>query len=497
MKILKNIIFLFTFLLINFGFTACASDSIEQTKQACTYTTENEMPIIVITSKKLPEEINNNDFINLPVAVHVKEAEKEWGGTEFIGKPDPYYKDCKITVIDEFGTKSLSNIDAEVKVRGNWTTSYEKKALRIKFKEKQNILGLNEGNDFKNWVLLASYKDWSFMRDLTGFTIAKTISPNYYSSDFKLVEVYANKEYMGVYLLAEQQEVKKNRVEINNAEDNSSTETGYLIEFDSYFYTEDPNQIFTLNYTKNGKVVDRNGKIVTSMNNGYTIKNDLNNVAQRNFIKNHMQKIWDSCYKAVNDESIDSKSVASQYIDLQSLVDTYILSEIACDPDIYLTSFYMTIDFTGNKLLTFQAPWDFDSTMGNKAHDANSQGLFAGVVRKDVNNEFDGTGNPWLMLFVNEPWFQKMVKAKWDSVKDKAFNIAIEQIDYFSSKYATNFTHNYEKWKNIGKNDKVGFELRPEAAACKTQAESAKHLKKWLQDRKVSLEKGIKNLQQN
>jgi hypothetical protein len=135
--------------------------------------------------------------------------------------------------------------------------------------------------------------------------------------------------------------------------------------------------------------------------------------------------------------------------------------------------------------------------MGNKAHDANSQGLFAGVVRKDVNNEFDGTGNPWLMLFVNEPWFQKMVKAKWDSVKDKAFNIAIEQIDYFSAKYTTNFTHNYEKWKNIGKNDKVGFELRPEAAACKTQAESAKHLKKWLQDRKVSLEKGIKNLQQN
>ena len=151
MKILKNIIFLFTFLLINFGFTSCASDSIEQTKQACTHTTENEMPIIVITSKKLPKEINNNDFINLPVAVHVKEAEKEWGGTEFIGKPDPYYKDCKITVIDEFGTKSLSNIDAEVKVRGNWTTSYEKKALRIKFKEKQNILGLNEGNDFKNY----------------------------------------------------------------------------------------------------------------------------------------------------------------------------------------------------------------------------------------------------------------------------------------------------------------------------------------------------------
>lgn len=119
MKILKNIIFLFTFLLINFGFTACASDSIEQTKQACTYTTENEMPIIVITSKKLPKEINNNDFINLPVAVHVKEAEKGWGGTEFIGKPDPYYKDCKISVIDEFGTKVLSNIDAEVKVRGN------------------------------------------------------------------------------------------------------------------------------------------------------------------------------------------------------------------------------------------------------------------------------------------------------------------------------------------------------------------------------------------
>ena len=45
-------------------------------------------------------------------------------------------------------------MQAQVKVRGNWTTSYEKKPLRIKFAEKQSMGELNGGQAFKNWLLL-------------------------------------------------------------------------------------------------------------------------------------------------------------------------------------------------------------------------------------------------------------------------------------------------------------------------------------------------------
>ena len=461
----------------------------------------NNMPVISITANYLAtsdeedkyKEKNVNDFVKLPVAKSVKEQEKDWNGTAYANAPVPFYKESTISVLDENGNIALCEATGKVKVRGNWTTTYKKKPLRIKFDEKQSMLGLNEGNKFKNWVLLASYKDRSFLRDITGFTLGKELSQNYYTSDFKLVEVYVNEEYFGVYILVEQQEVKKERINIDKAEDTSSTETGYLIEYDRYYEYEDADTVFELNH---GEVKDRNGEVVSEFNienkegyAGYTIKNDLNNTAQKTYITEYMQNLWNECYDAVTTKTEDeAKVVIEQYIDVQSLVDTYLLQEIVCDPDLYITSFFMTLDMsaTGNKKLTFQAPWDFDSTMGNKRHDANDQGLYAGVVGYDVNCERRGTGNPWMMLLVNQSWFNDMVKEKWNDEKADLASTISTQISDLTSQYATNFENNYKKWP-MEDND----EYRQEAAACKTQSAAASQLGNWLSSRSVSLEKGI------
>ena len=469
----------------------------------------NYMPVISITANYLAtsdeedkyKEKNVNDFVKLPVAKSVKEQEKDWNGTAYANAPVPFYKESTISVLDENGNIALREATGKVKVRGNWTTTYKKKPLRIKFDEKQSMLGLNDGNKFKNWVLLASFKDRSFLRDITGFTLGKELSQNYYTSDFKLVEVYVNDEYFGVYILAEQQEVKDERINIDDAEKNSSNETGYLIEYDRYYEFEDAETVFELEH--GSEVKDRNGEIVSEFNiesnkdsAGYTIKNDLNTPAQRDYIKNYMQTLWDKCYEAVNDSTKSEgeiKAVIEEYIDVQSLVDTYLLQEIVCDPDLYITSFFMTLDMsaTGNKKLTFQAPWDFDSTMGNKKHDANEQGLYAGVVGYDVNHQRRGTGNPWMMLLVNQSWFNDMVKTKWNDVKaDLALTIST-QISDLTSKYTTNFENNYKKWP-MEPND----EYRPEAAVCNTQSAAASQLGSWLTSRSETLEKGINNFKE-
>lgn len=461
----------------------------------------NGMPIISITANYLATskedgyvEKNVNDFVKLPVAKSVKEQEKGWNGTAYANDPVPFYKESTISVLDENGNVTLKEVEGQVKVRGNWTTTYKKKPLRIKFDKKQSMLGLNEGNEFKNWVLLASFKDRSFLRDITGYTLGKLLSPDYYASDFKLVEVYVNGEYFGVYILAEQQEIKKERINIDNAEDTSSNETGYLIEYDRYYEFEDEETVFELKH--GSEVKDRNGEIVSEFNienkegyAGYTIKNDLNNVAQRDYIQNYMQTLWCDCYDAVITKTEDeAKAVIEKYIDVQSLVDTYLLQEIVCDPDLYITSFFMTLDMSasGNKKLTFQAPWDFDSTMGNKRQDANEQGLYAGVVGYDVNYQRRGTGNPWMMLLVNQPWFNDLVKTKWNKVKDSLTSTISTQISNLTNKYTTNFENNYKKWP-MEPND----EYRPEAAACNTQSAAASQLGSWLTSRVVSLEKGI------
>ena len=118
------------------------------------------------------------------------------------------------------------------------------------------------------------------------------------------------------------------------------------------------------------------------------------------------------------------------------------------------------------------------------------QGVYAGVVGWDVNHVRRGTGNPWMMLLVNQPWFNEMVKTKWNEVKGSVFSKVTNQITSLTSEYSANFEANYEKWPM-----EPNEEYRSEAAACKTQSEAASQLKNWLNTRKTSLDNGINSFE--
>ena len=111
------------------------------------------------------------DFLTKPVARHVAEAVASWT-PGYVIPPEPYYQDCTVTVSD--GSSSFT-ADAAVKARGNWTTKYAKKPMRLKFADKHNLLGLNSGAEMKNWLLLAEYKDASLLRDRTALRAAEAV----------------------------------------------------------------------------------------------------------------------------------------------------------------------------------------------------------------------------------------------------------------------------------------------------------------------------------
>ena len=461
-----------------------------------------KLPRIIIQST---QNGGSNDFVTEPVAKHVKEAQKSWFDYSKANLPDPWYEACAISTQDEQGETLLDYAEGQVKVRGNWTTNYDKKSLRIKFDKKQNMLNLHNGEKYKNWVLLACWKDSSLLRDAVAFKMYKTMFPEYYVSEGKLVDVYINNEYWGVYLLAEQQETKKGRVAITEPDkDYKGTDIGYFIELDSYSYTEAENERFEINYI--GKITDYYGEAIARrfLQSGYTIKSDVYDSAQKSFIQNYMNNLWKICYNAVykkkyyrfkenytlekykpagktDDEKC--KNCISQIIDLKSLADMYIYNEIVCDPDIYLTSFFMDIDFgqDGDKLLRFEAPWDFDSTMGNKCHCANARGMFAGAVGYEVNYEQRGTGNPWMFIFIKQNWFRELVKSEWENIKvanpEKA---AIDLIDSYSV-YSQSFEFNRERWGNPGEDWEL-CEASQSAAQTSWNA-SAEYLKSWLTKR--------------
>ena len=474
-------------------------------------------PIIKIVST---ENEKTNGFVTEPIAHHVKDQAHGWENHAWLESiPDPWYEKCTIGVND--GTPATG----QVKVRGNWTTSYDKKSLRIKFDKKQNLCGLNGGEKFKNWVLLAVWKDASFLRDATGLKMFKALFPDYYASDCKLVEVEVNGVYMGVYLLAEQQETKENRINITEAEeDSTNTDIGYFIEFDSYYTSEAENERFEINYGDN--ITDYEGRILDNLQKGYTIKSDVYSEEQKNFIMKYMNRLWSICYNASynnlyfrfkSDYTLEQyepagtsddekcKNCISEVIDITSLANMYIFNELVCDPDLYLTSFLMDIDFAEGKdhKLRFEAPWDFDSTMGNKRFnnlgtDACNNGInemFAGLGQSDVNGEDYRThGNPWMVIFIKQAWFQKLLKDQWNSIKPtEALNKLISFIDENSaSKYepAFNYTRNF--WGTPAENGELCAYTKD--AAKTSQAASAKYLKDWLTARFSAVDTIIKSL---
>jgi len=447
---------------------------------------------INVVESKLPEGQGPMDFVTVP------NRDNKWDYTE-----------CKVTVKDGDET-TIDAKTAGVKVRGNYTTYYDKKPLRIKFDKKQSMLGLNNDTAYKNWLLTAEYKDWSISRNGTAFYLAHLMSDDY-ASDFRLVNVYINGTYWGVYLLCEQQEVKEGRIDIaepQKLEDDTyytGTDIGYFLEFDGYYYEEDSLQQFTVKY--DGLVNPNDKRIFTDFQKGFTIKSDIYSNEQHDFAQSYMQNVWNICYKAIikheyysfnsaytsieiDNTLTNSYETINKIIDVDSLVNTYLLADIACDTDVSWSSFFMDVDFseTGSKKLKFEAPWDYDSSFGNTYGCISGEGAYASNINMDATHK--EAANPWYMLFYSEEWFRVLVKNKFNSMKDNgAFTKVIEFINTLATKYEADFVANYAKWGNCGHEEYTGNEQCDESAACKTQKESAEYLVKWLNKRIDGLDK--------
>ncbi len=478
-------------------------------EQSLTSQGTGSMPVLHIRTS----ESEGTAFATEPVNRFVAESISSWT-PDYIIPPEPYYVDCSVTLSADKGGISQP-AKGKVKVRGNWTTSYDKKPMRIKFEEKQNMLGLNNGESMKNWLLLAEFKDDSLLRTKSALSMSGEILgvDGLYSSDSELVEVYINDEYWGVYLLAEYQQVQKNRVAITEPEpDYQGTDIGYFLEFDGYFHLEDDLHNFHVDYADNAPLVpfDGNGGSGQTMaclpeneydpkiDVGMTIHSDIYSEAQRDFIASYINNVYRIMYYAAYDDkayifnndkteiyetySVSAEDAVRMVVDVDSLADMYIISELTCDADIYWSSFFMDVDFGEGKSgkLRFEAPWDFDSAMGNKDRCSDGKGFYAANIVPEVNGGSYFTINPWLAVLMNEEWFNDIVRQKWTSAYDNGvFTRGIDMINSDAEKHREAFERDTARWNGIGFID----ELSPGAASCNSQSEAAQYLADWLTSR--------------
>ena len=434
-------------------------------------------------------------------------------GEPIAGDPrnQPYF-DCTVSVENGREGEDFTGERGKVRVRGNNTAGYDKKSFRLKFDQKVNLLGLNDGMKFKNWVLLACYKDVSFLRDAVMFELGKqSLAENgYYASDYGYAEVTINGQYNGFYMVAEQQQVNKNRVNIDEPDEGyTGNDIGYFIEYDGNApMTEEVGSYFRIRY-KNSNDPEYDFPILCEdgttrypeqwENMGaafYTVKNDFYAPSQVEFIKNYVEKAFKIVYDAVQKneytkfdeeyseivaaEYTDSRSTVEAVVDIDALVDSYIIAEVACDNDLDFSSWFFTVDMSenGSKKIVFHAPWDSDSGFGMMNGLERLDDIFAANSRTNAAKAL----NPWTSVFFKADWFKQAVAERWAELKSKgAFDRTIELIDKVTSAYKSYFDKNYEKWDNLGKIvDPVQSDT---LKTFRSHADAAEYLKNWLSHR--------------
>ncbi len=351
------------------------------------------------------------------------------------------YVDCLVDVIGCDEQYVISAEAAGIRVRGNSTAYYGDEnqvrhnlvPYRIKFAEKTNMLGLNNGAECKSWVLLKS--NWNLIMDYTAFNLADAIfDGEYYYSDCEFVHLYVNEKFIGVYLLAEQNQVNPNRVDINEPADGyKGTDIGYFLEIDNYANPEEK-PCFNVNYC-GATVTDIQNETRQFVPADYSIDSDIYSDRQTEFISKYVNNVFKIVYEATQnenyltlDENMDIVNAYTEFdnaydtinavMDLDSVVNMYLLCEICHDYDCGEGSFYMAVDFSPNsdmERLTFTAPWDFNWAYNDGAARVYYAGAFNHM---NFVNQYGDRTNPWFVLFMTQDWFVDMVSEKWEECYD-------------------------------------------------------------------------------
>jgi hypothetical protein len=377
------------------------------------------------------------------------------GGTAITSKDT--YVPCLVTLESDNDDLCFQRVSAGIRLRGNSTRTRPKKPYRIQFDSKRNLLGLNDGAECRSWVLLAEYYDDSLIRNSSAMTFASAIL-NEYSSDWRYVRLELNGTDMGVYLLAEQSQIHPDRINIEEAgEESSSNESGYLFEIDASsnppdFYLEYGDyEIY--NFLGDRYTMKANDSQRTAL--FYSVKNNGLRAGQRLFAEKYLKGVFEIIYRAtyegeaytfnvsydlIKSDEMTPREAIEAVIDVDSVARKYIHSEIFCNGDEHKKSFFMYVDLSreGTGLLTFSCPWDFDTAFVH----------WNSVNYRETDVHYACTRNLWYVMMMRNDWFREYVITLWDALyaETNGYRNALYMIRDIQSIYQGDFQFDANKW---------------------------------------------------
>lgn len=312
----------------------------------------------------------------------------------------------------------------EIRGRGNSTWSLAKKPYRIKFHQKEKLLGKGYAKT-KKWNLLANHGDKTLIRNAVTFLLGEKAGLKF-NPALKFVDLTLNGRYVGNYQLTDAIDVRPHRVDVTEQDlplaDTSNITGGYLLEADGFkdfvngksgFYTWLQNVPIRIHYPDEDDIA----------------------TTQYQYIQQHVQTFENRLYsQAFTDPSEGYRP----FVDSTSLVNWYICTEISGNIDgFYSTYFYKEQD---DQRLFWGPLWDYDIAYAND----DRKGDTSQQLMRDVGY---GALRQWIVQMWQDPWFASLINRRYQQlVADGMEDYLYEKIDSLTLLMEASVKLNYERW---------------------------------------------------
>lgn len=292
-----------------------------------------------------------------PITTKALQGEKRYVTIEGV---EPYVSGTFYLIDNESGINRpgdspVAESPMMIERRGNNSMHYEKAQYHLKLVtesgQDNDINLLNMGPEHE-WVLNGSMADKSMMRNYLAYRVSSKIIP--YTPDSRYCEViFRNGDqytYQGVYLLIENIKQGENRVDISNFRA-SQPFNSFLLRRDRYDETDDR----LIEIDPDLGSINKHASFFYCL---YPTRK-LITEEQRKYIQNTITTIETILY------SNDPKLFVTykDYIDVDSFVDYFVLSEYFASYDAGQYSTYMYQEVGGK--LKLGPVWDYDGAMDN------------------------------------------------------------------------------------------------------------------------------------
>jgi hypothetical protein len=379
------------------------------------------LPLFIIDTGGLP-------IVDEPkIEAHLKIIYNENGNTKISDDPNIY------------------NGNVGIEIRGRYSAWLPQKPYGFETRDSAGnnlnvpLFHLPSEND---WILLANYNDKTFMRNSLAFELFRQMG--HYAPRAQFCEVMVNGYYQGIYVLTEKIKVDKNRIDIAKltSEDNTGDDLtgGYVFKVD---YFDEHNSWESRHRPFEGSTERVNFVY-------YYPKPDEITHQQMQYIQQFVDNLESALYRSGSQGLAD---IMSDYMDLGSFIDYFLLNELARNVDGYKKSSYFFKDKNSNGGLLHAGPvWDFDWAWKNI--DECIFGATDGSGWAFTVHQCDPWPVPpgWMVKLMKDVRFTRMVKDRYQELRQTILSETsiFNYIDSVSYVLEEAQARHYKRWPILG-----------------------------------------------